>query len=162
MEAYKPWLTINVIAILGPTRPLPKKPQKFLPKYDPDDDISLEHHIKQFMDSLKLMNVEHEDVICRLCPHTLQGKATKWFFNLTPGSITSWDKFEEVFMAEFSVEETLGILPLDLLGIRMNENEKVKDFNERVMSLLNGIPMKPTETIQIEHYVLYHQTLLCL
>ena len=30
-------------------------------------------------------------------------------------------------MAEFSVEETPGILPLDLLGIRMNENEKVKD-----------------------------------
>ena len=35
----------------------------------------------------------------------------------------------------------------------MNENEKVKDFNERFMSLLNGIPIKPTETIQIEHYV---------
>ena len=35
----------------------------------------------------------------------------------------------------------------------MNENEKVKDFNERFMSLLNGIPIKPTETVQIEHYV---------
>ena len=55
-------------------------------------------------------------------------------------------------MAEFSVEETPGILPLDLLGIRMNENEKVKDFNERFMSHLNGIPIKPTETVQIEHY----------
>jgi hypothetical protein len=132
---------------------LPKKPQKFLPKYDPDDDISPEHHIKQFMDALKLMNVEHEDVVYRLFPHTLQGKATKWFFNLAPGSITSWDKFEEAFMAEFSVEETSGILPLDLLVIGMNENERVKDFNERFMSLLNGIPIKPVETVQIEHYV---------
>ena len=35
----------------------------------------------------------------------------------------------------------------------MNENEKVKDFNERFMSLLNGIPIKPAETIQIQHYV---------
>ena len=105
------------------------------------------------MDALKLMNVEHEDVVCRLFPHTLQGKATKWFFNLTPGSITSWDKFEEAFMVEFSVEETPGILPLNLLGIRMNENEKVKDFNQRSMSLLNGIPIKPVETVQIEHYV---------
>ena len=153
MAAYQPWLTIDSISIPGPTHPLPKKPQKFLPKYDPDDDISPEHHIKQFMDALKLMNVEHEDVVCRLFPHTLQGKATKWFFNLAPGSITSWDKFEEAFMAEFSVEETPGILSLDLLGIRMNENEKVKDFNERFMSLLNGIPIKPAETVQIEHYV---------
>ena len=94
-----------------------------------------------------------EDVVCRLFPHTLQGKATKWFFNLAPGSITSWKKFEEAFMAKFSDEETPRILSLELLRIRMNENEKVKDFNERFMSLLNGIPMKLAETVQIEHYV---------
>ena len=152
MPTYQPWLTIDVISIPGPTHPLPKKPQKFLPKYDHDDDISPEHHIKQFMDALKLMNVEHEDVVCILFPHTLQGKATKWFFNLFPGSITSWDKFEGAFMAEFSVEETSGILPLDLLGIRMNENEKVEDFNEKFISLLNRIPIKPTEAFQIEYY----------
>ena len=88
------------------------------------------------------------------CFHThFKGKLQKWLFNLALGSITSWDKFEEAFMVEFSVEETPGILPLNLLGIRMNENEKVKDFNERFISLLNRIPIKPTETIQIEHYV---------
>ena len=153
METYKPWLNKYVISIPGPTHPFPKKPQKFFPKYDPNDDVLPEYHIKQLMNDLKLMNVEHEDVVCRLFPITLEGKATKWFFNLTPRSITSWDIFEEAFMAEFSVEETPGILPLDLLGIRMNENEKVKDFNERFMSLLNGIPIKPAETIPIEHYV---------
>jgi hypothetical protein len=89
MAAYQPWLTIYAIAILGPIDPLTKKPQKFLPKYNLDDDISPEHHIKKFMDALKLMNVEHEDVVSRLFLHTLQGKATKWFFNLAPGSITS-------------------------------------------------------------------------
>ena len=99
MVSYQPWLTIDAIAIPSPTHPFPKKPQKFLPKYDPDDDISPEHHIKQFMDALKLMNVEHEDVVCRLFPHALQGKATKWFFNLALGSITSWDKSKEAFMA---------------------------------------------------------------
>ena len=105
------------------------------------------------MDALKLMNVEDEDVACRLFPHILQGKATKWFFNLAPGSITSWDKFEEAFMAEFSNEETQRIFPLELLGIRMNENEKVKDFNERFISLLNRIPIKPPKEVQIEYYV---------
>ena len=35
----------------------------------------------------------------------------------------------------------------------MNENEKVKDFNERFISLLNSIPIKPVEEVQIEYYV---------
>ena len=70
MEACKPWITIDVIDIPSPTHPLPKKPQKFLPKYDPDDHISPELHIKQFMDALKLMNVEHDDVVCRISTHT--------------------------------------------------------------------------------------------
>ena len=61
MAAYKPWLTIDAIDIHGPTHPFPKNPQKFLPKYDPDDDVLPEHHINQLMDALNLMNVKHED-----------------------------------------------------------------------------------------------------
>ena len=71
MAAYKPWLTIDDISIPGPTHQFPKNPQKFLTKYDHDEDVLPEYHIKQFMDALNLMNVEHEDVICRLFPHTL-------------------------------------------------------------------------------------------
>ena len=80
-------------------------------------------------------------------------KVIKWFFNLALGSITSWEKFEEAFMAEFSNEESPKILPSEVLGIRMNENEKVKDFNERFISLFNKIPIKPAEAVQIEYYV---------
>lgn len=34
----------------------------------------------------------------------------------------------------------------------MNEKEKVKDFNQRFMTLLNRILIKPTEAVQIEFY----------
>ena len=104
------------------------------------------------MNALNLMNLEHDDVVNILFPHTLQGKATKWFFNLALGSITSWKKFEEEFMAQFSDEETPGILSLELLGIRMDENEKVKDFNQRFITLLNRIPINLYEAVQIEYY----------
>jgi hypothetical protein len=100
------------------------------------------------------MNVEHDDVVYIFFPHTLEGRATKWFFNLAPRSITSWQKIEEEFMAYFSDEETSGILFLELLGIRMNENEKVKDFNQRFITLLNEIPIKPTGVVHIEYYTL--------
>ena len=94
MATYKPYLTIDAISIPGTTHPFPKHPEKFFPKYDPDDGVLLEYHIKQFMNTLNLMNVKHEDVVCRLFPHIVEGKATKWFFNLAPRSITSWQKFE--------------------------------------------------------------------
>jgi hypothetical protein len=55
-------------------------------------------------------------------------------------------------MAQFSDEETLGIFSLGLLGIRMDENEKVKDFNQRFITLLNKISIKPIEEVQIEYY----------
>ena len=104
------------------------------------------------MNALNLMNVEHEDVVCRLFPHTLQGKDTKWFFNLAPGSMTSWQKIEDAFMAQFSNEETPGILSLELSGIRMDDNEKIKDFNQRFITLLNRILINPIKAVQIDYY----------
>ena len=88
MAAYKPWITIDAIAIPGTSDSFPNHPHKFLPKYDPDDAVLPECHIKQLMNALNLMNIEHEDVVYGLFPHTLKGKAAKWFFNLAPRSIT--------------------------------------------------------------------------
>ena len=55
-------------------------------------------------------------------------------------------------MAHFSDEETSGILLLEFVGIRMSENENVKYFNQRFITLLNRIPIKPAEEVQIQYY----------
>ena len=89
MGTYRPWITIDVISILGTSHPFPEHPQKFFTKYDPCDGALPKYHIKKFMIALNLMNVEHEDVVCRLFPHTIEGKAKFFFFNLDPRSITS-------------------------------------------------------------------------
>ena len=36
--------------------------------------------------------------------------------------------------------------------LRINKNEKVKEFNQRFIILLNRIPDKPTKVVQIEYY----------
>ena len=41
---------------------------------------------------------------------------------------------------------------LDLARLNINESEKVKEFNQRFVTLLNKIPDKPPEVIQIEYY----------
>jgi hypothetical protein len=74
MATNQPWLVVYAIAVPGNQHPLPKHPKKLLPKFDPDSDVSPEDYIKQFMFSLRLMDVEHEDVVFRLFPYTLVGK----------------------------------------------------------------------------------------
>lgn len=87
MAANRPCLAIDSIARLGAQHPLPKHPKKLLPKFDPNNDVSLEDHIKRFMLSLRLMDAHHEDVVFRLFSYTFIVKASTWFFSLTEGSI---------------------------------------------------------------------------
>jgi hypothetical protein len=42
----RPWLDQDVVAIPGPQHPLPKHPEKWLPKFDPDSKQIVEDHIK--------------------------------------------------------------------------------------------------------------------
>ena len=53
MAANRPWLAMNVIAVPGAQHPLPKHLETLLPKFDPDNDVTPEDNIKQFMFSLR-------------------------------------------------------------------------------------------------------------
>ena len=55
-------------------------------------------------------------------------------------------------MTQFNDDKTSMILFLEISRIRTNKKEKVKDFNHRFITLLNRIPDKPTEVVQIEFY----------
>ena len=85
---------------------------------------------------------------------TLQGNASSWFFNLPLGSITSWQQFENEFITRFGDDKTLGTLLLELARLKIKENKKVKEFNQRFINLLNKIPDKSPEAIQIEYYTI--------
>jgi hypothetical protein len=45
----KPWLDQDVVAVPRQQHPLPKHPEKWIPKFDPDLKQSTEEHIKKFM-----------------------------------------------------------------------------------------------------------------
>jgi hypothetical protein len=98
------------------------------------------------------MVVEHEDVVWRKFPYTFIGKASIWFFSLTTRSITYWKQFETTFMTQFGDDKTYGIYFLVLSRIKINKKEKVKDFNQRFITLLNQIIDKLVEFVHIEFY----------
>ena len=152
MEANQPWINVYSIVIPNAQHQVPKHLEKRLPKFDPDNDVLPEDHINKFMISLRLMNVEHEDFVCRLFLYAFQGKASTWFFNLALRSITSWKQFETTFMTQFGDDKTSRILFLQISRIKINNKQKVKDFNQIFITLLNRILDKLVELVQIEFY----------
>jgi hypothetical protein len=100
------------------------------------------------------MNVQHEDVVCRIFPYTFENSASTWYFNLPVGSITSWTKFQKDFLDKFAEETTTGALMAELFTATMSSKEKVKDFNQWFTTILNKFQpeAKPTQELQIEVY----------
>ena len=69
-------------------------------------------------------------------------------FSTLPQSITSWKQFENAFITQFNNDKTLGTLFLEISRLRINNKEKVRDFNQIFITLLD----KPAEVVQIEFY----------
>jgi hypothetical protein len=133
----RPWLDQDAVVVPRAQHPLPKNPEKWLPKFDPDSKQIAEDHIKKFMLSIRLRNVEHEDIVCRLFAYTFEGNASTWYFSQQPHTIVSWEKFESCFLEKFEDGKPLEVLVMDLSSLRMNPKEKVKDFNQRFLTLKN-------------------------
>ena len=79
-------------------------------------------------------------MICRLFPYNFVRKASTWLFSLTVGSITCWQQFETDFLTQFGDDKTYGVLFFELSRIKLDKRERVKDFNQRFINLLNRIP----------------------
>ena len=60
--------------------------------------------------ALKILNVEYEDVVCRLFQYTFEPKEYSWYFSLHSNSIVNWDGFEKAFLGKFGNQKTLATL----------------------------------------------------
>jgi hypothetical protein len=111
---------------------------------------------------VRLRNVEHEDVVCRIFPYTFEGNASTWYFTQQPQTIVSWDRFETIFLEKFGDDKSPEVLVMELSSMKMNQKEKVKDFNQRFLTLKNKIPTEsmPAENLIISYYAkaLHHTT----
>ena len=119
--------------------PFPSHPDKWLPKFNPDNGLLAEEHINNFMLSINLNGVFKEDAVVRLFPYTLQGAAESWYFLLPLGSINSWDAFQEKFLIKFGDDRSTAILINDLSNLKVEPKEPIKYFNSHFNKSLNKI-----------------------
>ena len=70
-----PWSNPRAVNMPSPLHVLPKNPERWLPKFNPDDGLPTEEHIKNFMLAVNLNVVVEEDCVVILFPFTLKGSA---------------------------------------------------------------------------------------
>ena len=109
---------------------------------------------EKFYLALNLLNVEHEDVVCKIFPCTFEAKESSWFFVSQDILITNWDTFERVFKSNFGSKKTTTSLMKELLSMKMDKKEKIQYFNHIFTSLLSSFSAtnKPAEVSLIEYY----------
>ena len=150
------WRARTPLILEVPLHDLSKHPERVLPKFDPGKGIFAEDHLKSFFLALDILNVEHEDVVCRLFQYTFEPKSSSWYFSLQADSIANLDGFKRVFISKFGNQKTVATLMKELLSMRMERKEKVQDFNQRFTTLLNSFnaATKPAEESLVEYYTI--------
>lgn len=79
--------------------------------------------------AIRLMNVQHEDVICRIFLYTFENKASTWYFNLPIRSIHNWSEFQTKFLDKFGEDKTPRDLIAEPFAFSMGPNERVLGTN---------------------------------
>ena len=97
---------------------------------------------------------EHEDVVCRLFPHTLKGAAASWYFGFPANSIPDWDTFERIFRSKYATQKTHAALMKGLCTLKKERKEKVHSFTQRFAAYLKNFSEmdRPSDKVLIEYY----------
>ena len=80
-----PWSNLGAVNMHAPLHALPKNPERWLPKFNPDDGLQAEEHIHNFM---LVVNLNGLDCVTRLFSYTLKGSIGSQYFSLPARSIT--------------------------------------------------------------------------
>ena len=112
-------ITRSPLNLTPPLHDLPQNFDKMLPKFEPSEGILVHDHLQSFYFALEGLRVaKHEDIVCRLFPHTLKGKATSWYFSLPANSITNWNIFERLFRSKYGIQKTHAALMKGLIALK--------------------------------------------
>ena len=125
------------------------------PKFDPSENILVDDHFQSFYLAIEGLTAgEHEDVVCRLFPHTLKGATASWYFSLLSNSILDWDTFERIFRNKYATHKTHAALMKGLCALKKERKEKVHSFTQMFVAYLKNFSTtdKPSNKILIEYY----------
>ena len=113
------WRARSPLNLTPPLHDLPQSFEKLLPKFDPNEKILVDDHLQSFYLEIEGLRAgEHEDVVCRLFPHTVKGAAASWHFGFPANSIPDWNTFERIFRSKYAIQKTHAALMKGLCTLK--------------------------------------------
>lgn len=154
MGQYLDWITQGPLALSGVSHKMPRNLEKLLMKYDPYKVVKAEDHLDNFYMNLQMLEVRYDDVADRIFPCTLDGRATVWYQTLPLNLIHNWRGFKKLVLEKFVDDKKLSMILRELGNHKIEQKQKVKDFNQRFNHILNRFPldMKPHDSITIDYF----------
>lgn len=135
---------------------MPDKYQKRLPKFADNNIIIGEEHLANFYNFVGEVGVVegHRDVVKKLFALFLEEQAKVWFRGLSDNNIQQWDEFHTVFTKRWAMCKDGRMLVLQLHKIKKKENEKVKEFDDRLKKLVDIVSerIRPKDDAILLHY----------
>ncbi|CAN6697728.1 unnamed protein product [Malus baccata var. baccata] len=114
-----------------------------IPKYH---GLSMEEpnkHLKEFevmCSSMTPINVDGSILKMKAFPFSLMDKAKDWLYELTPGTVTSWESMKRAFLEKFFPTSQVILLRKRISGIQKEEGESFPTYYERFKSLVASCP----------------------
>ena len=134
------WRARTPLNLTPPLHDLPQAFDKMLPKFEPSEGVLVDDHLQSFYLAIEgLRTGQHEDVVCRLFPHTLKRTAASWYFSLPANSVIDWDTFERMFRHKYVVQKTDVALMKQLCTLKKERKEKVHNFTQIFAAYLKKI-----------------------
>ncbi|GMN66223.1 hypothetical protein TIFTF001_035294 [Ficus carica] len=107
------------------------------------DGMSNPHdHLLQYKHVVQSTNIPtgmFDDMMCKLFVQSLKGAALRWFCNLPPESIDSFDELSLEFMQSYSVHIQSGKTTKDLWGVIQGPHESLRVYIKRFSKAISEI-----------------------
>ncbi|XP_026416578.1 uncharacterized protein LOC113312085 [Papaver somniferum] len=121
-----------------PNCTLPTFPSRF------DDTGDAVEHLKMYSMSL-IQWKNYEVVMCKFFPESLEGEATKWFYNLAPGTIDIYETLVEAFLETYMHNSRPRPRVNMLFTLARRFREPLRSWTDRWRNLCTEIGKVPVD-----------------
>lgn len=105
--------------------------RKRLPKFDGNNAISCEDHLRSFLDMMSDYEVEAKDAIMKLFVQSLTKDAREWFKRPLELSIVDQKDIEYCFKEQYGDKKNQSYILSEFNNIKRFPNESITKFNTR-------------------------------
>ncbi|GMN23833.1 hypothetical protein TIFTF001_040500 [Ficus carica] len=124
---------------------------------EPHDHLLQYKHVVQ---STNILTDMLDDIMCKLFAQSLKGAALRWFCNLPPESINSFDELSLEFMRTYSIHIQSGKTTKDLWVVVQGPNESLCAYINRFSKAISEISRLDDGTArEVLKKVLRHKSL---